>query len=1254
MVGSTALAEAFDVEDVATAVGTVVGTAVLTIERYGGTVADVAGDGVVGVFGAGAAAVADAIRAGLQITEAVSREPVALTSRSAGTQATAVTLRLRAGVEVTTDGRTRSEGIAEARRFETAATPGSVLVGSRARRLVDHWFEWDLAPAGRPGAATVRSALAASGRSARTRAHRVRRSAPNAMVAYREERKTVVVLFAGFDAGADVDPVGLTRRARAVVERYGGWSAETAGRVLGLFGAPVVHEDDAERAVLAGVEIVRVASVARSSGRIGIASGPVVLGPYGAGEHIEYTALGDAVNTACRLHEAATAGAVVVPRDLYDGLRSRFETAGEPVLTLKGKSSPVHAVLVSGSRPAATRPRPRSAALVGREQERASVARAVERFVGGDGAFVLIEGDPGIGKSLLAADACALAEARLPNLDVSVLQASSYASTVPFWPMRPAIDRWVDGANVRLQRADVDVLRLVGGASPLPPGNAGEQIRTDALHSRVTTLMVEGLAKQHDVRPTALVFEDVHWADVHTIGLIERLVDETRLLVVATCRRDGGELVGRLKTVLPGLCLDLGPLPDGTAAAFLDAMVGQAVLPWTVERRILALAEGNPFFLEQLVRGLISDGRLRRCEGGWRYVGAPNAALPDTVERVVLARIECLASPARAVLDVAAVLGSSVDIEVLEAVTEYGAEVEGSVAALVKAALLAESLDEPARYVFAHAILHETAYGNLLRRHRIALHARCAAALVRLRRGDQRVWEDIARHAWEGGNAELALEWAEQAAGDALARLSFHQAARCYELASRAAGRLGRDGREGVRIGLALGDARRGAGLLHEAMDSFERAAVGAAEIGDYAMQAHAALGFEDACYASRQPRVGESDPSTVLLEGALGAVPSAETGLVTRLSASLAVAVSFAGDLDRGLQLSDDALRVARAEGDPTVIARALQAWRLVRRAPSFLQARYRCARAMVTAAREAGDRELTFEAARLRLIDELELGWMRRADRTVVEIGTLVHDLRQPLYLWYPPMWRAMRLLHRGNLHAADEAIDAFRTSGRRHGYQDVDLVHGLLVFLLRREQGRAAELEDLCRRLAEQTRRWRPVLAALAVELGDPDGAGAILDDYCAGRFREVPRDQAIGAPIAMLADAAVATSHAGAAEALKELALPFQHQHLVVGSGAVCLGATSQILGFLAAASGRTSEAGGWFLRAMRQHRAADSPLLAAHSACEAAVAFGPLADDELRAAVARADRVARRTGSVRLARRVEEALRRGRSPRARSR
>jgi hypothetical protein len=262
-----------------------------------------------------------------------------------------------------------------------------------------------------------------------------------------------------------------------------------------------------------------------------------------------------------------------------------------------------------------------------------------------------------------------------------------------------------------------------------------------------------------------------------------------------------------------------------------------------------------------------------------------------------------------------------------------------------------------------------------------------------------------------------------------------------------------------------------------------------------------------------------------------------------------------------------------------------------------------------------------------------------MADADRTIVEVERLAGRIRQPLYLWYPAMWRAMRLLHIGRLDEARDAIERFREEGRRRRYPDAELVYCLQAFLLFRELGEAARVEPLVVRLQEDADRWRPVLALLAIGRGDAVHALELLDDYASSSFVDLPDDQSKVSYLVLLAEAAAETGHLEAAGRLFDLLLPWEGHHLVVGSGAVCYGSAHHALGLLSRVVGRPEEARLHFIEALRDNRRAGSQLFAAYSGCELALALAASEPDTAGTLLAFARSIAERHGSRRLGARV---------------
>jgi ABC-type oligopeptide transport system substrate-binding subunit/class 3 adenylate cyclase len=632
--------------------------------------------------------------------------------------------------------------------------------------------------------------------------------------AMREQRKVVTAVFAdvvGSTALAErLDPeeakliIGeAVARMINAVEEFGGTIKDLAGDgVLALFGAPVSHEDDAERAVRAALRITQDISayageVARAWGiegfgvRVGVNTGPVVLGPLGAGGRVEYGAFGDTVNTAARLQAAASPGAVLAGPSTFRLVDPAFDWSAPQDLELKGKAEPVQARQVKGVRPSAGRVRRFlgvQAPLVGRERELALGRVAAEEVLAGSGGILFLSGEAGIGKSRLLAEIRELLESLDASPDRPPMwlegRCVSYGESLPYWPFRDLLREWLgagpDQPELRVRvalRRYVDQLfgdraleiypylgAMLGLA--LEPEAAARlaELSPEALQYRTFKVVGTFLRRLAEDRPVVVALEDLHWADATSLLLVEQLLpltEESAVLLAFTQRLERDHPSWQVKE------LSVRQLPHRTREIALEALSGDAdrellhalvqsgTLPEDLEARVLAHAEGNPFYMEELIGSVIDAGALVREGEGWRFDHEVSVDLPETVEKVILARIDRLTPQCHDVLMAASVLGRRFGLPLLEGVTGGNGELRDALSELQRLDLVREGRRWPQpEYRFKHALIQETAYRTILTEQRTRLHRKAAEWLEdRHTRNEEEAYGLLAHH-WLAANDE--------------------------------------------------------------------------------------------------------------------------------------------------------------------------------------------------------------------------------------------------------------------------------------------------------------------------------------------------------------------------------------------------------------------------------------------------------------------------------------------------------------------
>jgi tetratricopeptide (TPR) repeat protein len=569
---------------------------------------------------------------------------------------------------------------------------------------------------------------------------------------------------------------------------------------MAVFGVPRVHEDDAERAVRAALamreSLVQLNPLfeleygARLELRVGIATGEVVAA---TDERRELLVTGETANLAARLQSAGSG--IVVSEATHRLLARLLDSRRLEPLALKGFSQPVTAYEVSGLRTLDAAPRGipgLSSPVVGRDAEAATLRQAVEELRRGRGQIVFLVGEAGIGKSRLKID---LREALpegirwLEGRCQAYTQSTSYAPIVQL--LRVALGLGPsDVQAVARTRLRAGLRSLVGNrydevqstiahllGIELEPGRPAErQTDPQTFKSQIVLALralLEGLAAQ---APTILAIEDIHWADAATIELLVLLTDLTDhlpLMILATSRPDpegsGWDLRFTAQRNFPHRLteISLATLRPEDTAELVRNLLHVAELPEGLKVSIMARAEGNPFFLEEILRSLIDEGVLLR--DGDRWVAGRHLerlTIPDTLRGVIAARIDRLPQDARATLQHAAVVGRFFTRRLLAALAEPSQDLDGAIAHLLRTELIREfaRLPEP-EYIFKHALTHEAAYASILGERRRVLHERVAMNLEEIVRSRSSEHAAVLADHWRRAERpEEALTWTLRAA----------------------------------------------------------------------------------------------------------------------------------------------------------------------------------------------------------------------------------------------------------------------------------------------------------------------------------------------------------------------------------------------------------------------------------------------------------------------------------------------------------
>lgn len=747
--------------------------------------------------------------------------------------------------------------------------------------------------------------------------------------------------------------------------------------ILAFFGAPIAHEDDPQRAILAGLEIIERFEPERGAlrarwgldlnVRVGINTGLVMVGAVGSDLQMEYTALGDAINLAARMEQTAQPGTVQVAEETYRLVTPVFEWQDLGEMELKGKDAPVHTY-----RPLRRKSEPGrlrgiaglDAPMVGRSAELEKVMAGLGRLAGGQGGIAFITGEAGLGKSRLIRE--------ISNTEYAIRFTFHEAASFSYETSQPyalfqrllrrvygvqegdsALEMW-EKFLPALQHIPPDIAdqgslfealfaasRQGGSGAPESGAPAPER---DAFRRQLFEVMTALAAGWAEARPLVLILDDLHWTDTasaellaHLFGLAERAPVFFLCAMRPETETPGWRARAAALEMHAALTteISLSALTASDTYALVNHLLLVAELPERLRRSILEKSDGNPFFIEEVVRTLIDAGAVvQETQNGavhWRAVGdMEDVEIPGNLQTLLTARIDRLEEDARRTLQLAAVIGRSFYYRVLDsinrAVVVVRAQIEPQLTALQKAEMIIEAARVPElEYAFRHALTQEAAYSTILLRQRREFHRQVGEAIEHLFADRlEEFYPILARHFGEADDPRA--QGYETRAGDAAFRVfAIPEAISHYQRAIGLAAKLPADADGVTHLFTRLGRCHELLSQHGEAVRTYDEMIAHARQQGSRPMELAGlvALGTITAIPSPVQDpeRAGETSRAALALARELG-----DQHAEARIQWNFLLKEMYSGRMDLGIPYGERAAELARSLGMQEVLAHALQ----------------------------------------------------------------------------------------------------------------------------------------------------------------------------------------------------------------------------------------------------------------------------------------------------------------------------------------
>jgi class 3 adenylate cyclase/tetratricopeptide (TPR) repeat protein len=656
-----------------------------------------------------------------------------------------------------------------------------------------------------------------------------------------EERRLITTLFAdisGFTAlSYNLDPEEVRDIVNIcfeflnnIIVKYGGTIHKYEGDlVIALFGFPDAFENDPERAVEAALEMIRLlpemnetlsekSKIKTEIGlHIGINSGTVFIGEVGSTEKMEYTVVGESVNLASRLKDTAKTGEILVSEPVFRASRYLFEYNAYPPITVKGIDQPIRVFIPTGKR---DKPEPKRgikglfSPMVGRDKELNILKESVKNLINGKGGACFILGHAGLGKTRLFTELKDVISNR--HLMISILESRSlaFAETVPFSPFLQIFEH-LCGISDQDSPESIQQ-KFLKKTKEIFPDTWTEIVPyigylfsvrfADELDEKVKYLNDQGLKTQifvsikkllialAEVHPLLLVIDDYHCTDTASLELLEFIFDAPEacpILFLGISRIEKEKECFKTKEWLKSRLGDnfneivLKPLDNKSGTQLIYNLLEIPGFTEDFKEKILSKSEGNPFYLEEIIRSLIDFGVLRFASGVWEVTSDVSTfEIPDNIQSVISARLDQLEQDVRNVLHTASVIGRNFHVRILEHLGGFDVlMLTLYLATLEELEYIVETEKEPERqYMFKHPLLYEVSYNSLSKKKRRMLHQKTGETIEEIYsdRLDDFV-EILAYQYANSDNIDKALEWLKNAGEKAKDRYANDEAIRYYQ-----------------------------------------------------------------------------------------------------------------------------------------------------------------------------------------------------------------------------------------------------------------------------------------------------------------------------------------------------------------------------------------------------------------------------------------------------------------------------------------